>query len=259
MCGFRWTAFFWGLLSLAGTFAAQCANPVRVVPNQTNSSGTQTFTDRPLSASAVTVNGTANVTFFHGPGCVDLQPGFTADSSGGAYFHAWVDAAPQAVSVTPASGQGLTQAFTFVASDPNGYSSLSSVWMLVNSALDGTSGCFMYYDTHANLLGLYNDATSQWGYIAPQTTGTLTSSKCTLDGVSSACSSGNQMSVTVGLTFPQNLGGSENTYLAAFDNNNVFSNWLTGGDLDSACPAVLPFNVCQFRRNRDDHTSQRVV
>jgi len=92
--------------------SAQCSNPTQVA-NQTISSGSHTFLDNnALKATGVTINGSASVTFGAG-NCIELGPGFRATAgTAPTTFHAWVETAPSAVSVFPASGSGTSSPFT---------------------------------------------------------------------------------------------------------------------------------------------------
>jgi len=112
------------------------------VTNQTISSGTATFADNnALSASAVVINGSASVTFVAG-NCIQLLPGFHAKAgTAGTTFHAWVETAPSAVSVSPSSGGGVSGMFTWTASSPSGYTNLSDILILFNTAVYGANAC----------------------------------------------------------------------------------------------------------------------
>jgi len=142
---------------LAAALAAQCSNPTQV-PNQTISSGTANYSDNnALAASSVVINGSASVTFVAG-NCIQLLPGFHAKAgTAGTTFQAWVETAPADVSVSPASGSGLTQAFTFTVSSPSGYANVSDVFALFNTSVSGANACYIRYNRASNLLYLTNN------------------------------------------------------------------------------------------------------
>ncbi len=102
--------FIWNVLS--GVLSGQQCVTVSQVPNQTINSGTSCFSNNDtLNASGVTINGSASVTFVGGR-MVHLTPGFRATAGVGAAgttFHAWVETAPSAISVSPATGTGPSQ------------------------------------------------------------------------------------------------------------------------------------------------------
>jgi hypothetical protein len=68
-------------------------------------------------------------------------------------------AAPSAVSVTPSSGNGTTQQFSFVGSFPNG---ASYAYMLLNTSLNGANGCWLQYTVIGNQLRLMSDDGPVW-------------------------------------------------------------------------------------------------
>jgi hypothetical protein len=117
---------------LAAALTAQCSNPTPV-PDGTYISGDHSATDNnALSASNFVISRSATATFVAG-NCIQLLPGFHATAgTAGTTFHAWVETAPAAVSVSPSSGSALSQAFTWTASSPSGYSNLSDVYALLS-------------------------------------------------------------------------------------------------------------------------------
>src|SRR5712691_13413789 len=65
---------------------------------------------------------------------------------------------PTSDSVSPNTGTGTTQAFTFTYSDPNGYADLNAVYGLFNSLLGGANACFVFFYRPSNAFYLANDA-----------------------------------------------------------------------------------------------------
>jgi hypothetical protein len=77
----------------------------------------------------------AKFTFVAG-NCIQVLPGFHASAIGATVpttFHAWVETALAVLSVSPPSGSGLSQAFTWTVSSPSGYGNLSDVFALFNT------------------------------------------------------------------------------------------------------------------------------
>lgn len=138
---------------------------------------------------------------------------------------------PTAVSVTPSSGSASTQTFGFLASDPNGFTDLSTIYMLVNATLNWPASCYTSYVRSSNTLWLLNDTATVWlGPLTPGGAGTLANSQCTLSAVGSSVSgSGNNLTVNTALTFSGGYAGVKNVYLNAQDNGGLWSNWVLRG------------------------------
>ena len=67
---------------------------------------------------------------------------------------------PTSDSVSPSSGSGASQTFSYVFSDANGYGDISSIQIVVNETLLSSDSCYFYYLLAANQLYLRNDASS---------------------------------------------------------------------------------------------------
>jgi hypothetical protein len=139
--------------------------------------------------------------------------------------------APQAVSVTPSSGQGSPQTFQFVYSDANGVTDLAWVYALFNSTLNQAGACYVQYKVSENLLWLRNDAGTEWtGPVVPGAPGSLSNSQCTLNSSGSAVSgSGDTLTMTLELSFATAFSGTKNIYLLAIDRVPLYSNWQQRG------------------------------
>ncbi len=201
---------------LVPVLAAQCTN-VSQVPNQTISSGTSCYSNNDtLTASGVTINGSASVSFAAGH-TVDLTPGFHATAgTAGTTFHAWVETAPSVISVFPSSGSGLSQPFTWTVSSPSGYSNLSDVFALFNTSVSGVNACYIRYNRASNLLYLADNSGTNWlGGFVPLSSGSTGNSYCSIYGTGSSVStSGNQLSLTVNVAFQSSsFSGTKSSYL----------------------------------------------
>jgi hypothetical protein len=139
--------------------------------------------------------------------------------------------APQLQSVTPSSGSGLSRAFQFQASDGNGHQDLSSVAVVINNTLSGTSGCYFSYEPNSNRLYLANDQNSSW--LGPLTLGssnTVQNSQCTISGSGSSTSlSGNSASFTINITFAAGFSGARTIWGLGYDRAGVNTGWVTLG------------------------------
>jgi hypothetical protein len=167
-------------------------------------------------------------------------------SSGWRQLGTWTvpSAPPAAVSVTPSSGSGSSQTFSFVYSDAKGYAAISTASIILNATLSGTGSCYLYYTRATNMIYVANDAGSAW--LTPKTlgqTGTVQNSQCGVDAAASSSSgSGNNLTLTLALTFQSAFSGAKNIYMEVFDGQD--SGWQlkgtwTAGSGGSGPPAAV--------------------
>ena len=133
---------------------------------------------------------------------------------------------PTAVSVSPSSGFGNTQQFSFVASSPNGAGNLAEVKMLFNTTLSRVNGCYLTYLATGNQLSLLSDdgTTSTSGQ--PGTTGTLSNSQCSVDlSATTVTPSGNLLTVAPTITFTSGFRPGIQTYMYVADVPGMNSGW----------------------------------
>jgi len=217
---------------LAAALSAQCTGTVTpVLTNQTVSSGTATYSDNNALSTNAVINGSASITLFAGH-CIELQPGFHATAGTAATtFHAWVDVAPNGLSVSPSSGTGLTQQFTWTASSPSGSTYLTDVYALFAPSISGQNACYIRYNQPSNLLYLADNTGTVWqGGLVPQTAGTASNAQCSIDANNSSISgSGAQLTVKVSVTFQSSYAGTQNNYLIAYDQAGLNSAWQQVG------------------------------
>ena len=220
---------------LAAALAAQCTNPTQV-PNGTYTSGDHSQVDNnALSAANVVLSGGATATYVAG-NCIQLLPGFHASAIGATVpttFHAWVETAPAAVSVSPSSGSGLAQPFTWTVSSPSGYSNLSDVYALFNTSVSGANACYIHYNRPSNLLYVADSSGSSWSSgIVPGSSGTTGNFNpyCTINANGSGFSgSGAQLQLTASVTFQTSFAGTKNEYLIGYDNQGLNTTWQQMG------------------------------
>src|SRR5262249_918679 len=140
---------------------------------------------------------------------------------------AWtvVAAPPVDVSVTPASGSGASQAFSFVYSDPYGNADIHYVEILFQTQISAQGACYLQYVPANNAVSLVADSGA--GYAGSSqlgVAGTLSNNQCIVDaGVSSTFLSGNNITVTVALTFKPAFVGAKNIYMNVYNNANTMS------------------------------------
>jgi hypothetical protein len=139
-------------------------------------------------------------------------------------------AAPTPVSITPSSGSGSSQTFTALFSDANGASDIQYTYVLMNSGLTWAGACGLRYDRAANVLQIINDQGSGWqGGINPGS-GTLSNSKCTVNGSGfSVGSSGNTLTQIFTTSFASEFEGSKSLFLHTSDNGGAASGWVLAG------------------------------
>ncbi|MFL6436211.1 MAG: PKD domain-containing protein [Terriglobales bacterium] len=139
-------------------------------------------------------------------------------------------AGPTAGGVTPNSGTGNTQTFSFRYSDTNGSSFINLAEQIFNTGASYSNACTTIYVVASNALYLINDATHWLGPITPGGSASLQNAQCTLSGPgSSVTSSGNSLTVSVALTFSSSFTGSKNIYSWAKDNAGANSGIQTVG------------------------------
>jgi len=139
---------------------------------------------------------------------------------------------PQVLSVTPSSGSGSSQTFSFVFSAPLGAADLNSLITLINSALSGTSGCYVQVDPVHNLLWLANDSATTWGSgIAFGSSNTVQNSQCAVSGAGSNIQrSGNNLTLNLAVSFQAGFTGAKNVYGYAATAEGLNSGWKTVGN-----------------------------
>jgi hypothetical protein len=145
-----------------------------------------------------------------------------------------------AASVSPASGSGATQLFTFNFTDADGAIDISMTEMLVNGSLTGIGGCYVRYNRPLNQFWLYtDDAGALLGPVTPGEGTILQNNQCSLNAAASAvASNANTLSISVSLTFSAPFGGSKTTYAFAWDSAPSGSNWQALGSWVVPAPPI---------------------
>ncbi len=142
------------------------------------------------------------------------------------------NAAPTPISVSPASGSGSSQTFSFVYSDPDGGQDISATMFLINRELNAVASCVAYYESVSNLLYLLNDASTAWLMPGrqPGTATQLQNSQCTLSLQNASASVvGNTLTLTVPVSFTSSFAGTKNIYLQVTDRAGAQSDWSALG------------------------------
>lgn len=205
------------------------------------------------SASAQADNGnvatiTANLTFtsgFEGPKQAYINAGTTAAGvTGFTFAGGWtvsnaVNFPPTAISVTPSSGKGLSQSFSFQLSDANGGGDIRFLRVVINDLLLDRRGCSMMINPVTRQLSLVDDEVTMWlptvQFGSSQTT---QNSQCSVRMTSSSLAvSGNTLTVVIGVDFSPLFSGVKNIYIYGSDQAHATFDWTRLGSWEPA-PAV---------------------
>jgi hypothetical protein len=153
---------------------------------------------------------------------------------------------PSAVSVTPASGSGSSHLFSFLYSDPGGYTNLAWAQVNINTTLRALNGCYVHYDRATNAAWLLNDAGTAWnGPLTLGIGGIEQNGQCVLDGNGSSVSGlGTNLTLNLALSFfPKSAPIANTIYMQT---QNVSGLW-SGGNCWSSSP--FPPGCWQSRGN----------
>ena len=135
---------------------------------------------------------------------------------------------PEANSVGPSSGSSERQTFELEYSDAAGATSLQTVWVYFNATLanPASNSCLLYYNVAANQINLIQDSGTAWVNATPGTATTLQNSQCSLNvAAASVFVSGNNLMLTLAMTFAPAYAGAKNIYMYAADVSGANSGW----------------------------------
>lgn len=146
------------------------------------------------------------------------------------------------VSVTPGSGSGTTQNFTFAFSDPAGSSDLASAQMIFGTSTAFRNTCYVWVKPSTGQVWLDNDIDNGWSSdIVLGRAGTLQNNQCAVNvGASSAAASGTTYTVTLAMTFNGAYAGAKNSYGYVTTNGGQNSGWQPLGTWSVPAPVVTP-------------------
>ena len=136
----------------------------------------------------------------------------------------------QAISVTPNTGTGVTHAFTLAYSDDAGVAADLTAAQVRFLPSDGAAGaCLVHYRATTNQVRMQDDA-GAWGAYVSFGAGTLANSYCTLNlATSNATPSGNNVSLTLNLTFSTSFGGPKTVAMRATSATGATTGWINRG------------------------------
>ena len=218
-----------------------------VLQNRQCAVGAATFTTAGLTTT-ITVNitfesgfaGTHNIYMYASDYAYGLNTGLVQR---GTFTAVSGLAQPSAVSVTPSSGSGTSQTFTFVYSDSENVANMTGLGMLFSSSPTAlTNSCNLIYDRTSQTLGLY------WNNMLGQSDRPLSSqtmlenSQCAV-GAATFTAVGLTMTVTVNITFQGAFDGPTNIYMYASDYAyGVNTGWVQRGTFTAAAPGTPVVN-----------------
>jgi len=211
----------------------------------TNSSCSINLANVSLAKSGNTRTLTLPVTFFNAFSGTQIQYLRVTEKSGNttgwAQVGSWnvqsVSGTPTAGALSPASGQGLSQAFTLTASDSAGAADLASVPLLINNSASSLNACAVTYVTAQNVFQLANDAgAGVAGSVAPGQAATVSNSQRTLSGTGSSVQIlGQTMTLVVNLFFNPTFAS-----IAGGATKNIYTSPVTSAGITlSGGPALV--------------------
>jgi hypothetical protein len=146
------------------------------------------------------------------------------------------------VSMSPASGSGSGGTFTFTATGHGGASNATGEDVLINTSLNGTGACWMYFNGQ---LWLANDSGTNWTSAGEGQS--LQNSQCTVSSLQDL-SSGNVEGFRITIAFAAGFAGKKNIYsyaanqVGANTGYQLVGNWTVGASSGSH-QATLNWNA----------------
>jgi hypothetical protein len=210
------------------------------------------------NANPVIGSGTATYQVFGNTGAPRSA---TVTIAGNTFTVNQLSAIPEPAQVSPGSGTGSSQTFSFNFADPNGYADLSVLDVLINNYLDGQSACYVAYVPTSptdGYLYLVDDA-GDGGYVGPpillSSGGMLQNSQCSINASSSSASaSGDNLTLNLAINFKTAFAGHRIFYTAARSNTQN-SGWQALGTWSVPGPAVSGPGVGGVSPGRSSTTS----
>jgi hypothetical protein len=153
----------------------------------------------------------------------------------------------QLVSVTPSSGSGSSAAFTATVASSAGGADIGTVNLVVNDVLYSMNACAVTYETSTGLLYLYKDDFTT-GYTSGTigSNATLSNSQCSINlSRVTATASGNNLVLSIPVTFTAIFAGTKNIYLRATNSTSVadytqMGTWTVMQSVSAPSAPILP-------------------
>lgn len=152
-------------------------------------------------------------------------------------YGAWIvpsSQAPATVSAYPVPGSGASQIFRFTYADAEGARDLTWVEAIINGSLLAAHGCYIAYNPATNRISLVDDTGSVLlGNLTPGTPGSTENSQCAVNsGAAQVSTAGEQLILTVPVTFKPSFAGQKSVFLSALDGGARRAPWKWYGSWD---------------------------
>ena len=140
--------------------------------------------------------------------------------------------------VSPNTGSGSSQIFTYQVTDGNGYGTLVELDTVVGPL--AASSCRVQFDS-PNTLWLQSDDLSTWSSGTMGSTATLKNSQCTVNLAGASVSgSGYVTNVAIPLTFASGYAGTKSILALAADSKGAVENWTIVGSWTVPSTVIAP-------------------
>ena len=140
---------------------------------------------------------------------------------------------PSPTSMSPSSGSASTSGLTFTFQDAVSAGNLLTAWVLINTAIDGRSGCYVAFYRPGNQVFLYPDNGEGTQAIGMVLSGSnsISNSQCVISSQgSSAVTSGAQLTLNLNITFKSGgFSGPKGVWAAVRNGIGQVSSWLAQG------------------------------
>jgi hypothetical protein len=138
--------------------------------------------------------------------------------------------APNPYQVTPNSGSGTSQKFTFRISDADGYQTVQQVDTVIDTAVGRTNSCRVEYWAPTRTLSLQSNENTTWSQAILGTATVLQNSQCSVNAASSTVyGSGSSLDLTLDITFASAYQGTKSIFAFVADQAGLVSSWKTLG------------------------------
>ncbi|HZU29401.1 MAG TPA: hypothetical protein VFA04_28010 [Bryobacteraceae bacterium] len=145
--------------------------------------------------------------------------------------------------IMPGSGYGSSGKFQFQFSDPNGGGDIARTYVLFSATRSAANACEISWVASTGRLYLAADNAQSWlSYLVPGGSGQLQNSQCTLNAATSAATrSGNNLTITLDLSFTAAANGEKQIWAYVQDKAGELAGWTNVGNWTvSAGPEQSP-------------------
>ena len=159
--------------------------------------------------------------------------------------------------VTPSSGSGGRQLFSFVTQDALGASSIQYAQFLFSkSGLSAPNACYISYDPVANVFYLLSDDSTHWYGLQGGSANTVGNAQCTIYGAASgSIKAGTALTTNVDISFRSEFASLKTIYEFSGDASGNTSGWQQVGTWnDTGDPNVV--ELTSLTPNSGTGTSQ---